>query len=125
MEDLRSLSVSGEGKLSNRLAIAQVIAGLMEDPSKLYNHEKYRLTVEDFPETLYRLIFAAIEHLAVNAMGKISQLDIDQFWREYPGQYEIFTQSGGPSYLSQALEIYKPEVFDYYYNLLKKYSLVN
>lgn len=125
MEDLRSLSVSGEGKLSNRLAIAQVIAGLMQDPAKLYNREKYRLTIEDFPETLYRLIFAAVEHLAVNAMGKINQLDIDQFWREYPGQYEVFTQSGGPAYLSQALEIYDPEKFDYYYNLLKKYSLVN
>lgn len=125
MEDLRSLSVSGEGKLSNRLAIAQVIAGLMQDPTKLYNREKYRLSIEDFPETLYRLIFAAIEHLATNAMAKINQLDIDQFWHEYPGQYAIFTQSGGPAYLSQALEIYDAEKFDYYYNLLKKYSLVN
>lgn len=125
MEDLRSLSVSGEGKLSNRLAIAQVIAGLMQDPTKLYNREKYRLSVEDFPETLYRLIFAAIEHLATNAMAKINQLDIDQFWHEYPGQYEVFTQSGGPAYLSQALEIYDAEKFDYYYNLLKKCSLVN
>lgn len=125
MEDINKLMTSGDGKEVHRGAIMQVLAGLMLNPLLFANKDRYRFDIEDFPESFYRIIFGAIEHLAAQGMEHIDIIDVDDFIKGYPTQYVIFNQANGTGYLQQILEIYDAQKFDYYYQLLKKYSLIN
>ena len=109
---------------SNKLAILHVLAGLITDPLLLSNN-KYSFTIDDFPEQFHRIVFAAIEHLASSGMEKIDFLDIDEFLKPYTKQYLVYTQNKGNAYIENALEMYEPAKFDYYYQTFKKYSLIN
>lgn len=109
---------------ANKLAAIHVLAGLIKDPL-LFANNNYRFEVEDFPERFHKIVFGAIKHLAESGMEKISYLDIDQLLKGYPTQYSIFTNNRGVEYIQHCCEIYKEEKFQYYYDSLKKYSLLN
>ena len=63
---------------SNKLAVIHVLAGLISDPL-LFADNRYRFSVDDFPEQFHRIIFSAIEHLASDGLGRIEFIDIDEF----------------------------------------------
>lgn len=108
---------------ANKLAAIHVLAGLIEDPL-LFSDNNYRFEVEDFPERFHKIVFAAIKHLAESGMAKISYIDIDQLLKGYPTQYSIFVQNRGVEYIQHCCKIYQKEKFKYYYDSLKKYSLL-
>ena len=109
---------------SNKLAIIHVLAALIQNPL-LFSDNNYSFSINDFPEQFHRILFGAIEHLAKNGMEKIGYIDIDQFLKQYTVQYKVFCANRGVEYVQNAIEIYDPKKFDYYYNTLKKYSLLN
>lgn len=109
---------------SNKLAVIHVLAALIQDPL-LFSDNNYSFSINDFPEQFHKILFGAIEHLAKNGMEKIGYLDIDQFLKQYPIQYKVFSTNRGIEYIQNALTLYDPKKFDYYYQTLKKYSLIN
>lgn len=109
---------------ASKMAVIQVLAALIQNPL-LFNNSNYRFAKEDFPERFHEILFGAIEHLALSGMGKIDYIDIDQFLKQYPVQYKVFIDNQGPQYVQRALSIYEPSKFKYYYETLKKYSLLN
>ena len=109
---------------SDKLAIIHVLAALIQKPY-LFNDNNYKFSIEDFPEQFHKILFAAIEHLARNGMENIGYIDIDQFLKQYTMQYQVFIDNRGIEYIQNALNIYDDKKFDYYYNSLKKYSLIN
>ena len=111
-------------KSTSGIAIIQVLAGLIDNPL-LFSDNNYRFSINDFPEQFHQILFGAVDHLAHKGMKKIGYIDIDQFLREYPTQYKIFVDNHGVDYIQQALKIYDSKKFSYYYELLKKYSLLN
>ena len=111
-------------KSTSGIAIIQVLAGLIDNPL-LFSDNNYRFSINDFPEQFHQILFGAVDHLAHKGMKKIGYIDIDQFLREYPTQYKIFVDNHGVDYIQQALKIYDSQKFSYYYELLKKYSLLN
>ena len=104
---------------SNKLAVIHVLAGLINNPL-LFSDNRYRFSIDDFPEQFHRIIFGAIEHLASEGMGRIEFIDVDEFLKPYTAQYEIYCKYDGNTYIQRALELYDSEKFDYYYNALKK-----
>lgn len=109
---------------SNKLAVIHVLAGLIKDPL-LFADNRYRFSIDDFPEQFHRILFGAVEHLASDGMGKIGFIDIDEFLKPYTVQYEIYCKYDGNTYVQKALELYDEHKFDYYYQTLKKHSLIN
>lgn len=108
----------------NKIAIMQILAGLINNPL-LFVDNKYKFDIKDFPEQFHKILFGAIEHLAHQGMGKISYIDIDQFLKPYTAQYQVFVNNRGVDYIQKILHTYDKAKFDYYYNTLKKYSLLN
>ena len=107
---------------SNKLAIIHVLAALIKNPL-LFANNNYSFSIEDFPEQFHKILFGAIEYLAKNGMEKIDYIDIDQFLKGYTVQYKVFCANRGVEYIQNALAIYDPKKFDYYYQTLKKYVL--
>ena len=109
---------------SNKLAIIHVLAALIKNPL-LFANNNYSFSIDDFPEQFHKILFGAIEYLAKNGMEKIDYIDIDQFLKQYTVQYKVFCNNRGVEYIQNALNMYDEKKFDYYYQTLKKYSLIN
>ena len=109
---------------SNKLAIIHVLAALIKNPL-LFANDNYTFSIDDFPEQFHKILFGAIEYLAKKGMEKIDYIDIDQFLKGYSVQYKVFCANKGVEYIQNALAIYDEKKFDYYYQTLKKYSLIN
>lgn len=109
---------------SNKLAVMQVLAGLIKNPL-LFMDNDYSFQINDFPEQFHKIVFGAVEHLADQGMEKIDCIDIDQFLKAYPVQYKVFINNRGIEYIQKLMSLYNPDKFRYYYNTLKKYSLLN
>lgn len=109
---------------SNKLAVIHVLAALIQNPL-LFADNNYNFSIEDFPEQFHKILFSAIEHLAKNGMETIGYIDIDQFLKQYTVQYKVFSMNKGVEYIQNAMAMYNPKKFDYYYHTLKKHSLIN
>lgn len=104
-----------------------MLGSLIKNP-QLLNESKYKLERDDFvsesESSFYLIIFAAITNLLEDGAEKLDVLAIDSFLSSYNRQYEIFNQNNGIEYLENAIENAKEENFNYYYNRLKKFSLL-
>lgn len=110
--------------LSDKMSVIQVLGNLIKNPL-LFINKGYSFKVDDFPERFHRILFGAIEFLASRGVTKISVMDIDQFLMKYDVQYKIFNDNQGTLYVQKCIEVADEGKFDFYYNSLKKYSLLN
>lgn len=110
--------------LSDKMAVLQVLGCLAKNPS-LFENKDYKFHVDDFSEQFHRIVFGAIEHLAANGAEKIAAIDIDQYLAPYSVQYKVFSDNKGIEYVMQAMAMVEEENLRYYYQILKKFSLLN
>ena len=111
-------------KFSDKMAVLQVLGGLIRNPLLFINKE-YKLTEEDFPEQFHKIVYSAVEHLAAGGLEKITPIEIDQWLAPYPVQYKVFCDNNGMSYVAKASASVDESGFLFYYTKLKKYSLLN
>lgn len=109
--------------LSDKMAVLQVLGSLIKNPL-LFTNKQYSLKVDDFPERFHKILFGAIEYLAAQGLTTINVMDIDQFLVNYEAQYKVFTDNQGLKYVQQCIAITDINKFDYYYNIVKKSSLL-
>lgn len=110
--------------LQDKTSIIQVLGNLLKQPSLLSETDKYQLENSDFPERFHKVIFAAINNLFQNGVTEIDEIEIDGFLSQHNIQYEIFNQNKGIEYLQSIQELSKESNFEYYYERLKKFSLI-
>lgn len=106
---------------SNKQAIREVLGGLIQDPSLI---RKYKIVQNDFPETFHKLIFASINNLYKNGAETIDAVAIDEYLSHYETQYQIFTKNEGINFIEKVQDMALLSNFKYYYELLKKFSLL-
>lgn len=111
--------------IQDKSAIRNVLGCLLLNPSILSETDKYHLTRDDFPERFHKIIFAAIENLYSQGIEVIDAVAIDTFLSKYELQYEIFNLNDGLNFIYEITELVEESNFDYYYQRLKKYSLLN
>lgn len=111
-------------KYVDTTAIMQVIGNVYKDPSLLDITDKYTLTDEDFPDQFHKVIFGSIFKLHELGAQKITLANILDFLATRPKSEAIFKQQKGEEWLSKVLDIIAPDSFDYYYNRVKKFSLL-
>lgn len=105
----------------NKQAIREILGSLLQDPSLI---REYKIVQNDFPETFHKLIFAAINNLYKNGAEIIDAVAIDEYLSHYETQYQIFTKNEGINFLEKVQEMALQSNFKYYYDQLKKFSLL-
>lgn len=106
-------------------AIINVIGNIYNHPSLLDYEDKYNLTEEDFPDKLYQIIFGSIYKLWEQGVKKITLQNISDFLASRPKSEAIYKTQKGEEWLLKASDACKEQQsFDYYYQRLKKMSLL-
>ena len=102
----------------------QVLGCLKNNPNLLTRTDKYDFNEEDFGEDFYTLIFGVLQNLKTQGLKKIDLLDIDNYLSTRPGAKKLYEDSKGAEYISNISEIADLGKFDYYYQRLKKMTLL-
>lgn len=106
---------------SNKQAISEVLGSFIQQPSLM---KEYKVVKEDFPEAFHRLIFAAAYNLYFKGAATIDAVAIDEFLSHYDSQYAIFTRNDGMNYIDSIVGFASTTNIKYYYDQLKKFSLL-
>ncbi len=111
-------------KYVDPIATMQVIGCVYNNPSLLDAPDKYNITSEDFADDFHRIAFGAIYKVHELGAKKITLENIMDFLSSRPKFEGIFKQQKGEEWLLKVAESAIPASFDYYYNRLKKFSLL-
>ena len=111
-------------KFVDTTAILQVIGNVYNNPSLLADTDKYTITEEDFVNEFHQIAFGSIYKLWELGAKKITIENISDFLADRPKLEGIFKQNKGEEWLIRTSEAAIPDSFDYYYNRMKKFSLL-
>lgn len=111
------------GIIQNKRAILQVLGGLIKNP-KLLKEEKYDIKLEDFQEPLHRVLFLTINNLYNQQVYEITGVTIDNYISTYPKQYKLFQDNRGVDLVDRLIATAQDGSFDYWHDVLKKFSLL-
>lgn len=105
-------------------SIVQVIGCVCKIPQLLDYADKYTLTEEDFPEQFHKIVFGTIYKLHELGAEKITLNSILDYLSTRPKSEAVFIKQKGEEWLIKASENAEPSSFDYYYNRMKKMTLL-
>ena len=111
-------------KYVDTTSIVQVIGCVYNNPMILNQTDKYSITDEDFVNDFHKIIFGAIYKLHDLGVEKISLESICDFLKARPKSEAIFKKEKGEEWILKVSEICSLDSFEYYYNRLKKFSLL-
>ena len=104
-------------------AIVQVLGGVYLNNNFLDN-ESYFFTEEDFTEQFHRILFESIYNLHSLGVKKIDLTSIEDYLEQRPKKKGIFLANEGEEYLQKLSENTQVAAFEYYYNRMKKMTLL-
>ena len=102
----------------------QVIGSVFKNPQLLDFTDKYTITDDDFPDEFHRIAFGAIYKIHELGADRISLENIEDFLTSRPKSQAVFKQQKGEEWLLKVADTCLPDAFDYYYNRLKKFTLL-
>ena len=105
-------------------ATMQVIGTVFKNPQILDYTDKYSIIDDDFSEEFHRIAFGAIYKIYELGADKITLENISDFLASRPKSAAVFKAQKGEEWLLKVAETCLPEAFDYYYNRLKKFTLL-
>lgn len=110
--------------LSDKRAYLQVIGCLMLDSTLIEDFDRPLEKADFDTEKFYSAIYVSIYNLFVNGCQKIDSYAIDSYLSKHPDQYKIFEENNGLQYLMDAESMAQVEQYDYWYHIVRKYSLL-
>ena len=113
-----------KSKYVDTAAIIQVIGNVFNSPNILDYTDKYSITENDFVEDFHKIIFGSIYKLYELGAKDITIENICDFLSSRPKSEAIFKKEKGEEWLAKAAIQSIPSSFDYYYNRMKKMSLL-
>lgn len=111
-------------KYVDTASIIQVIGCVYNNPNLLEETDKYSIVDEDFADIFHRTVFGAIYKTYELGARKIDLKIINDFLSTKPKSEALFRQQKGEEWLLKTSEAAVAASFDYYYNRLKKMSLL-
>ncbi len=111
-------------KYFDEMSMFHILGNLINKPHILSEKDKYFFLEEDFYNPFYTSIFGAINNMYVEGAKSISVLDIENYLSNRPGLYGIYNQNKGTQFLMKATETATETTFDYYYNRMRKLSML-
>ena len=105
-------------------SLIQVIGCVFKTPQLLDFSDKYSITDEDFPDQFHKIVFGSIFKLHELGAEKITLNSILDYLSTRPKSEAVFIKQKGEEWLIKASENAEPSSFDYYYNRMKKMTLL-
>ena len=105
-------------------SIVQVIGCVFKTPQLLDYVDKYTVTEEDFPDQFHKIVFGTIFKLHELGAEKITLNSILDYLAARPKSEAVFIKQKGEEWLIKAAENAETSSFDYYYNRMKKMTLL-
>lgn len=112
------------GKYVDITSIVQVIGGIYSNPSLLDLEDKYFFHEEDFTENFHKVLFGSIYNLHILGAKEISISAIEDYLSQKPKDLAIYKANKGQEYLEKISKSTQLAAFDYYYNRMKKMTLM-
>lgn len=105
-------------------ATLNVIGAIYTNPKILDSEDRYFFHESDFVNDFHKILFGSIYNLHALGAREISVATIEDYLAERPTKLAIYKANHGSDYLTKIKE--KPSLasFDYYYNRLKKMTLL-
>lgn len=105
--------------------LSSLLLGCLMNNTQLLFNPSYPLTKNDFdPEPVHRIIFIATCKLAEAGAGNVSEVEIDNYVKDYPAQYETLNDSNFLDFVPTVKELCSFDSFELYYTTLRKFSLL-
>jgi replicative DNA helicase len=105
-------------------AVVQVIGAIYTNPKILDAEDKYHFVEYDFPSEFHKIVFGSIFNLHQLGVKEINLGAIADYLDQRPKKLAVYKVNKGDEYLLRCAEEYKPAAFDYYYQRLKKMTLL-
>lgn len=105
-------------------AIMQVIGCVYNNPQILEFEDKYIITDEDFPDEFHRTVFGAIYKIYELGAKTITLENLTDFLSSRPKSAAIYKKNDGDKWLLKVADVASQLSFDFYYNRLKKMTLL-
>lgn len=105
-------------------ATMQIIGCVFNNPSILSHDDKYKIYEEDFPDHFHKIVFGSIYKLYESGSNKITLNNIIDYLAGRPKNAQIFDKQKGDEWLIKVAANANEAAFDYYYNRLKKMTLL-
>ena len=101
----------------------EVVGNIFLNPSIL-DKEKYYFTEMDFSSELNRTLFGAMFNLHQNGVTKFEIKDIENYLADKMKSKAVYDFNKGSEFLKELSKTVSLSSFEYYYNRLKKFSLM-
>ena len=111
-------------KYNDLTSVLQVLGCVYKNPSLLEERDKYPLTDADFADEFHRATFGALFKLYELGAREFNLQQINDFFSTRPKYEAIYKLNKGDEWLLKTAESCTPTAFDYYYQRLKKFSLL-
>ena len=111
------------GKYVDIGAIVQCIGAIYNNPNLLDN-ENYHFNEDDFTESFHQIVFGSIYNLHALGATAIDSNTIEDYLEQRPQKLAIYKANNGAEYLEKLKETTQIAAFDYYYNRMKKMTLL-
>jgi len=105
-------------------AIVQVIGAIYNQPSLLDIEDKYHFNEEDFTEEFHQVLFGSIYNLHALGAKEITVNAIEDYLEQRPKKFAVYKANKGQEYLEKIKNNTQIAAFDYYYNRMKKMTLL-
>ena len=105
-------------------AAIQVIGCCMHKPDYLASDGRFFFSEEDFCNDLHKVIFGALYNLYNSGVTNHLGREIEPYLKDKPKSLAIYKANNGRKWMMQTFEDTHVDAFDYYYNRLKKMSLL-
>ena len=119
------MAYSQEKQLYSHENATLLLGCILNDPS-IIDSGRYPLDREDFEPCLFhKVLFAVIENLVYNeGVSQIDEVVVDRFVSQYPEIKEILEDNNFMEVIPTLKEISKSGTFKFYYNNIRKFSLL-
>ena len=105
-------------------SIVQVIGGIYLNPSLIDDEDKYFFNEEDFTEEFHTILFGSIYNLHKLGAKEITPILIEDYLEKKPKKLAVYKTYKGSEYLETISKTTQLSTFDYYYNRMKKMTLL-
>ena len=106
------------------VSVMQVVGCVFNNPSLLDLTDKYSINEEDFADKFHRTVFGTIYNLYQMGAEKINLRNVADFLASHPKHLGIYESNKGEEWLLKVSEGALPLSFDYYYQRMKKMTLL-
>lgn len=110
--------------LYNQNIGSMLLGCLMKQPSLIFLPQ-YPLSKDDFePVEFHKIMYVFIAILAQEGTQEITEVEIENKAQNYPAQYEVLQDNNFMDFVYTVKELAVLENYEYYYNILRKFSLL-